>query len=338
MTIYVDTNAIPPHGPLDSIDLSALRAVVMEHGFDVALPRMVVEESIGQRRRHVRAAIERVRSAQHAVREFWKVESPPSPDLDDTVEQWRTHLEGRFRVVETPANAANEALAREIHRIPPTRDGKGARDAVIWLSIIDDIKGTDGESNFLITSNKKDFASPQDPNSFHPALLEELGARALTLKRTVADVIDVLAKKVDFDLTPEVLAKWPGAEDAVSSEFARIGFHRLVAERRDELEAVVGVAAVGDLYLSRAVRSRPSMVSRVTAYEVEGRQVAIAVTDWEVDLEIGALRKYKGGGLASQTFLVRATVQAHLWLRLGDNESSEAEVAALASAGPLSPI
>ena len=155
MTIYVDTNAIPPHGPLDSIDLSALRAVVMEHGFDVALPRMVVEESIGQRRRHVRAAIERVRSAQHAVREFWKVESPPPPDLDDTVEQWRTHLEGRFRIVETPANAANEALAREIHRIPPTRDGKGARDAVIWLSIIDDIKGTDGESNFLITSNKK---------------------------------------------------------------------------------------------------------------------------------------------------------------------------------------
>ena len=71
---------------------------------------------------------------------------------------------------------------------------------------------------------------------------------------------------------------------------------------------------------------------------MEGRQVAIAVTDWEVDLEIGALRKYKGGGLASQTFLVRATVQAHLWLRLGDNESSEAEVAALASAGPLSPI
>ena len=182
MTIYVDTNAIPPHGPLDSIDLSALRAVVMEHGFDVALPRMVVEESIGQRRRHVRAAIERVRSAQHAVREFWKVESPPSPDLDDTVEQWRTHLEGRFRIVETPANAANEALAREIHRIPPTRDGKGARDAVIWLSIIDDIKGTDGESNFLITSNKKDFASPQDPNSFHPALLEELGARALTAR------------------------------------------------------------------------------------------------------------------------------------------------------------
>ena len=189
------------------------------------------------------------------------MESPPPPDLDDTVEQWRTHLEGRFRIVETPANAANEALAREIHRIPPTRDGKGARDAVIWLSIIDDIKGTDGESNFLITSNKNDFASPQDPNSFHPALLEELGARALTLKRTVADVIDVLAKKVDFDLTPEVLAKWPGAEDAVSSEFARIGFHRLVAERRDELEAVVGVAAVGDLYLSRAVRSRPSMVS-----------------------------------------------------------------------------
>ena len=338
MTIYVDTNAIPPHGPLDSIDLSALRAVAMEHGFDVALPRMVVEESIGQRRRHVRAAIEGVRSAQHAVREFWKVESPPPPDLDDTVEQWRTHLEARFRIVETPANAANEALAREIHRIPPTRDGKGARDAVIWLSIIDDIKGTDGESNFLITSNKKDFASPQDPNSFHPALLEELGARALTLKRTVADVIDVLAKKVDFDLTPEVLAKWPGAEDAVSSEFARIGFHRLVAERRDELEAVVGVAAVGDLYLSCAVRSRPSMVYRVTAYEMEGRQVAIAVTDWEVDLEIGALRKYKGGGLASQTFLVRATVQAHLWLRLGDNESSEAEVAALASAGPLSPI
>lgn len=64
----------------------------------------------------------------------------------------REAIEEGFKILPTPADAEHDALIREIHRVRPAnpewndeKGGSGARDAVIWLTVLAAAKADGGE-------------------------------------------------------------------------------------------------------------------------------------------------------------------------------------------------
>jgi hypothetical protein len=137
--IILDANVLPQHGSLAGPPFALVQAIAKKTGHDVALPAIVVEESVAKFTRELRKAWDRTKRAEQALAEFFPGYRIEQPDLGKRVGQWRKDLKRSFAILDTPPGAADEALRREAHRIAPTRfgpkdSGIGARDALIWLT------------------------------------------------------------------------------------------------------------------------------------------------------------------------------------------------------------
>jgi hypothetical protein len=142
--IILDTNVLPRRGSLAGPTIALVRAVAQKTGHEVALPAIVVEESVAELSRELSALWEKARTVADALAGFFPGYRIDQPDLNERGKQWRTELEQAFTILDPPAGAAEEALRREAHRIAPTRaggeKGSGARDAlmrnrqILWIA------------------------------------------------------------------------------------------------------------------------------------------------------------------------------------------------------------
>jgi hypothetical protein len=165
MAIYLDANILIPWNPLAHLERVAMSIAAQRLGQAIVIPKMAVDEAEAHLVRRLKSAEHDLVRSQKAFNELFDapalVETPP--DLGDLVSDWSHSLLELFTIRTHPQGAAEDALRREVLRLPPARatydsQGKdhgatGARDALIWLTILDDIRSRD-EDGHLVTANK----------------------------------------------------------------------------------------------------------------------------------------------------------------------------------------
>ena len=126
---------------------------------------MVREELVAQQVIPYREAYGQAESAinQLSRKTFWRTipATLPPLDIERAKEYWHGQYGEVLRTLETSGENARAALAREAFREKPakvvSKEKSGARDAAIWLSVIDYLRANPTETVYFVTSNTKDF-------------------------------------------------------------------------------------------------------------------------------------------------------------------------------------
>src|SRR5271157_796842 len=123
-------------------------------------------------------------------------------DIDAECKRYRTATEDhlkkscRARFLPYPTNCSHEQIvSRALQRRKPfNSSGKGYRDTLIWLSIIEYL-GSHGDSTCLITANTKDFWNPEE-SDLHHDLQEDLKSAGIKSRLRVFRDVSAFAKEV----------------------------------------------------------------------------------------------------------------------------------------------
>jgi hypothetical protein len=323
MAIYLDANALPADSQATALGFSVLRAVAAAAGQTLAIPALALDEALARRgrtlvdtTRELAQAITRLKSMGLAI------EQPSLHGIEDIVDQWHSDVVTSCDVIATPDGAQAEGLRREIYRLPPTREGYGARDAVIWLTILADLSKRQ-EPCFFLSANTKDFANPQDKARLHPALVSELpaGHTSMGYFPSSVSLLASLANKLQIDGPTQLAIGARVAEDAVLSHITRAAFlERLILER----------APIAP-FIASAVAASLLEVRAQEGYSVGALELLVGWSRWELRFQLGVMHGFGRYGFAQDVRTVTLRCDCQLWLRRskGDAAWRDAEVTAI---------
>lgn len=169
---------------------------------DVVVPRLVVAEYAHLRLQRATEATEQIRSALKKASGHLEVPPFYVPSPEETVEDLISALTDLVNVAETHPDDAQAALRREASRVRPARDGKGARDSAIWLTVVRHHRNSDGHGVF-VTTNTKDFAD-ESRTSPHPQMIADLGDSADRFEFVFrpVDYLERVAPAIQLDENP----------------------------------------------------------------------------------------------------------------------------------------
>jgi hypothetical protein len=325
VVIALDTNIIVGIRRIDAVQMAAVTAIAAERQLQLYLPEVVLDEAVATRRREAASALGDLESALDRLRTMGSPLNLSMPDPAEIANHWRTELSSRFNIDPLPDEVARESLLREIERTPPTRDGRGARDAAVWL-IVKRRHAQGHGPTYFVSENVRDFGNPDRPNELHPLLAAEVtgGDQPFVFARSLSVLLDLLAVRLDIAVDVEVLDSSARTRESV------IAF----AERSQILLSAISShegAAASATYFAGPVQTTPTAVRAVHGYEVGGTHLAIAWTDWRFRFEAGSLRRFPMGALAEDIVPVVAEGSLQLWLRFdGDGLSiAEAQITAV---------
>jgi hypothetical protein len=343
LVIVLDTNqlfhAAFPHGAV----LGMLRKIAEISGQTLALPEMVVVEHVAHHRHEIEVNLTDARKALSPLGKAFDM------DLTETIaplsgehgaEKRRVELESSFTVLPTPPGAAEEALAREANRLPPAEqvwvdnDGnsvkaRGARDAVIWLTLLETAGKTDEE--VLFVSQDRDFGNAKR-DDFHDGLRDEakakLGETAERL-RLLSGGVDQLLKEL---ATP---AEQPeNLEALLQDPVVAYAVHLAMQDPDVFMGLLPPNLPIGfhGAYRSQMVELEETSVKRTKTYQVGDRL-------W-VSAQLGCLasKSYDyellraGGTTSPRTLVVWFRFEATVLLEIDNGTARSAEVV---SRGPL---
>ncbi|WP_333746269.1 PIN domain-containing protein [Streptomyces sp. IBSBF 2950] len=278
--IVLDTNQLRhaafPHGTV----LGMLRKIAALGGHTLALPEMVVVEHVAHHRHEVEQSLTLARKALSTLGKAFGqdlTEHVASLSAEDAVQKRRAELEESFTLLSNPSGAADEALAREANRRAPAEqvwednEGKpvkahGARDALIWLTLLETAAQADEDIWFV--SMDRDFGN-DGKSDFHDVLRGEaqakLGENAGRLRLINGGIDQLLTELATPAKAPENL------ENLLRSNLVAHAVH--IAMRGPDLFMTllpVGSGATHG-FTSQGLRLDESRVLRHKAYEVDGR-------------------------------------------------------------------
>jgi hypothetical protein len=322
--IILDTNVLPRDGSLAGPVVALVHAIAEKTGHQVAVPAIVVEESVAMFHRELRTQWDKANAAAKTLARFFPGYRIEAPDLVMRAEQWRDDLERSFTLLDAPPGAADEALRREAHRIAPTRSagpkgsGSGARDALIWLTVLDAYRREPANGAiYFVSNNPADFGNSE----LLPALQEEVEAVATTASfrylTSMTDLLDALATPAGSGPTPAEL----------------VASHKL---RATVVKVLKGIDLVGGDFWAQALRPEISGVSlrsaeAGSAYDVGGRRFAAVSTVWDAVASTFAVSSEATSGLVES--VRHYTARLLLLVELGDD--GRVTAVDVASAGPL---
>jgi hypothetical protein len=121
----------------------------------------------------------------------------------EACDYWRQAYGRLFEIVETSGDVARQALLREANREKPAKgldakDKGGARDAAIWLSVVEYLKGNPDENVCFVTANTRDFG---DGSEFPAPMAEDIKGLEdrLTLLTSFDSVVSEFSTPLDID-------------------------------------------------------------------------------------------------------------------------------------------
>lgn len=168
--VVFDTNVLPLAGGLSGPLWLSIRKLCDTLGVDIVIPEIVVHESVNLRREQYAQASAKFLESFRAVERFFDAQPVYVPDVDEVGSNWEKELRRAFRVVATHGDDAAQALEREARRTRPARDGRGARDSAIWLTVLRQAATYDRVT--LVSRNTSDFGVGKD-GTLHPDLVDE---------------------------------------------------------------------------------------------------------------------------------------------------------------------
>lgn len=168
-----DTNLLPKSATL--VESPVWVAVIrLCHRLDIvtAIPEIVLDESLNRRREHSDEVIAHYRSSfRELVRLFPTVDAAYIPATDEILENWNAELRRVFQIFEPEEDDARTALRMEARRRRPAREGRGARDALIWRTVVRLV--SQGSTVYFVTNNSADF-SASNTSQLHPDLMSDV--------------------------------------------------------------------------------------------------------------------------------------------------------------------
>lgn len=165
-------------------------------GIEPCVPELVVHESVNLRAEKYQEAASSFSKAAREISRFFDAPGVYVPDTAEIAARWKHEILEKFTVIAPLGEDAAEALKREALRLPPARDGRGARDSLIWLTALRRLKS--GENVFFVSANTSDFGG-KAKDSLHPVLETESSGMAASLNYCVGldAFIDLFATKHD---------------------------------------------------------------------------------------------------------------------------------------------
>jgi len=311
VAIYLDAEVL--YGlSLRSLEWSSLGAVAQSHRLDLAIPELALKEAATNWHTQVASKAADIRRAIDKAGGFFEVPALRLPDPDSVADKWLREVQLAVRVIPSVPEHASDALDRELNRIPPAREGRGARDAAIWLAIRDDFLSR-REAGYFVSGNHKDFGEP--PNGeLHSVLRAEVaGGQPFTYVHEISALLPLLAQEGDGAFTVRELEGLPHLKEAMRSRLdAAMGF-----EITDRL---VRSAFAAPLPWSGARTSvaEPTLwkIGHQAVYHLPtGQEVAVLRTSWMAFVDIGLTgprHLLEAGFQEGQGSLI---AEADLWVR-----------------------
>lgn len=269
--IFLDTNVLPRMGSLKNVLMSAVLKVASHNRLKVYISEVVLEESVNIRKDLASEAIAKLQEAFNQASKVMDLESIYIPDLQEITASWRAELEAAFEVVPVEGAQAVEALKREAARKRPAREGKGARDSAIWLSMLDSAFNYEAPVHF-VSDNKNDFADAADGKRLHPDLLEDCKARSVEViyHRNLDSLLDSLSSKV---ATVPERESVNSAVPVLLEALFDIGLPQEISEKYH--------AGRGFL-----IDAKVSEIRKIKSYQVEDIILSLVDLNLEVDTEL----------------------------------------------------
>jgi hypothetical protein len=188
---------------IDNEQFDVIRAIARtDHR--VCIPAVVHDELVAKKVIAHRAAHTSLVAAakSFATDSPWITAPPTAPAYDEASarKHWKRVYAAVFEVIPTPPGVADEALAREAFCDKPAKpDAKkkgGARDAAIWLTVVDFLHTNPQAEVYFISNNTKDFG---DGTAFPPQLEQDLGSARyrFTLLTSFEAAIEAVTKPAD---------------------------------------------------------------------------------------------------------------------------------------------
>jgi hypothetical protein len=271
---------------------------------NVVLPSLVIEELLAQRARDFDDALQLIKRGAAQADRFVPMPGIYLPATEEAVAPLDADLERHFAIAPLSGETARAALVREIRRAPPTREGRGARDAAIWLTVVEDHR-LRNEQGYFVTRNTKDFGNPNSPNELHGALRDDLsGLAPLTFAATTGDLLGLLATDVASPVPSESIIADPTVIQAV----------RKAIESAVSLATVPAeMAAVSPPYLVSAPSVTSPVLTEYRCFGVGGIVYASAVLSTLSQVQVGILTRV-GLGAAEARVTFDLAVACQLWI------------------------
>jgi hypothetical protein len=172
----------------------------------VSIPWIVQEELVAQRvLRHAEAHSAAVSATRDLNRVApWLHELGPKPfNRSEASDYWRQAYERLFEIVETSGEVARQALLREANCEKPAKgadakDKGGARDAAIWLSVVEYLKSNPDEKVYFVTANMRDFGNGSE---FGAPMAEDIKGLEdrLAFLTSFGSVVSAFSTPLDID-------------------------------------------------------------------------------------------------------------------------------------------
>ncbi len=314
--IFLDTNILPRSGPLDAPHIAVLDALAAATGHTLVLPSVAVTESVSARRRDATDAFSRLVSAHRTASKFALLAAVYVPDPTDVAREWEVELRRRFEIAPIPIGAAEEALRREAERIPPAREGRGARDCAIWLTLLHE-HASRSEESFFVSENKADFGCQRDSTILHGYLAAEVPveSRPLRYHSTFTSLVEALATATELDISTRILQDAVAVRDAMVRAVDGVAVRQLVLAHESGLGAIAGASP---LYPTGPVGVTINRLSRSSSFRIgEAGLFAIVWGSCTATFEAGALVGRVPG--AREVLLnVVLHLDVRFWLQLSD--------------------
>lgn len=165
--VVLDTNALPRS--FRGLIWKFLFYLARRKGFHVSISEVVLEESINMKVAEASVALDALTKNHRVLAEMYPdMADLYTPSIDEVSASIKSQLEQHFTILPVDHKNASEALRREARRILPAREGRGARDAAIWLTVRDLCNG--GHKVHFVTNNSKDFGK----DTLEEFLLDEI--------------------------------------------------------------------------------------------------------------------------------------------------------------------
>lgn len=269
--IFLDTNVLPRVGSLKNVLMSAVLQVATHSGHKVCISDVVVEEAVNIRKEAAAEAIQKLRDAFNQANKILELESIYIPDLQEVADEWREGLTSTFEVFPVGGSQAVEALKREAARKRPAREGKGARDTAIWLSMLEYACGREDSIHF-VSDNKEDFADASDAKRLHPDLVEDCKERSVEViyHRNLDSLLEALSQRVD---TAPVVENIEVATSILHEALFNAGLSQEISEKFHS----------GRGFL---IDTTVSGVRKVKSYRVENALLSLIVLSLDVGTEL----------------------------------------------------
>ncbi len=312
MAIFLDTNVLPWRGSGDSVRFATIPILAGELGQEVLVPDLVLEEAVACRQREIESVLEKLRSTHKKAQVYADMPELELPSAAELSRQWRAQFMTKAKIVKAPNGALEEAINREINRIRPTRNGRGARDAIIWITV-KSVHKKRSEVGYFVSENKADFASPDDLNNFHPELLKEISSLSKPLHycNSIDSLLSKIASKSELQITLELVESY---------DIVHIALRSFIQDNLILREVSPSLPS-GKEYISSKILLFPRELKFLHAYHVGDHDIVFAQIIWEISLTIGILQKGVGGGFARSYFPEQINLLVHIWMRFNENEA-----------------